>query len=167
MSISSSNLYKFGKSHEQLKEDKAVQLFFRKMLQAAKSMKKTYNKEDIRELRQVERYDDSLAGSNFDPTAELGRLINRMDEQHRVLGKIKAERAYEPSLERQERLVERALKAQEEYVMDFISKHSLNPTKVKELMRHHRHSHSVSIPTGERKKQREKALDEHEQRTMD
>ena len=118
------------------------------MLQAAKSMKKTYNKEDIRELRQIERYDDSLAGSNIDPTAELGRLINRMDEQHHVLGKIKAERAYDPSLERQERLVERALKAQEEYVMDFINKHSLNPFKVKELMRHHRHSHSVSIPTG-------------------
>ena len=72
MSLSSSNMYKVGKTREQLKEDKAVQLFFRKMLQAAKSMKKTYKKEDLRDLREIERYDDTIASAGGNPITELG-----------------------------------------------------------------------------------------------
>ena len=167
MSISSSNMYKIGKTREQLEEDKAVQLHFRKMLQAAKNMKKTYKKEDLRELREIERYDDSIASSGVDPISELGRLINRMDEQHRALSKIKAAKVYDATLDKQERVAERALKAEEDYVMEFIGKHSLNPAKVKELMKRHRHSQSVSVPTGPQRRLKEKDLITEESRTMD
>ena len=72
MSLSSSNMYKVGKTREQLKEDKAVQLYFRKMLQAAKQMKKKYEKKDLRDLREIERYDDTIASAGVNPIAELG-----------------------------------------------------------------------------------------------
>ena len=45
MSISSSSLYKVGKTQDQLKEDKAVQMFFRKLVENAKLAKKPKNDE--------------------------------------------------------------------------------------------------------------------------
>ena len=45
MSINSNSLYKVGKTQDQLKEDKAVQMFFRKLVENAKLVKKPKNDE--------------------------------------------------------------------------------------------------------------------------
>ena len=63
-----------------------------------------------------------MEGSDIDPTALLDKMIYKMDEHHKVLSKIKSAKRYDQSLERQERIVEKTLKSQEEYIKDFIGK---------------------------------------------
>ena len=145
MSISSSSLYRVGKTQDQLKEDKAVQMFFRKLVENAKLAKKPKN-DEIRQLREIQRYDQGGFGhSDDDPTDQLDFMINKMDEQHKVLSKIKSAKRFDQSLERQERIVEKTLKTQEEYIKDFINKNPMKAQKVREIFR--RHDKSSSMPT--------------------
>ena len=73
MSVSAANLYKVGKSPDQLMEDKAVRVFFRKQLQAQKEAKKKYNHESNPE--------DRL--ENLSPTLPLHKAIDKMEMENR------------------------------------------------------------------------------------
>ena len=111
-------------------------MFFRKLVQKAKNVKKP-NRDELRQLREVFRFDESAAYTDNDPTSQLDVMINKMDEQHKKLGKIRAAKRFDVSLERSERIVEKTLQSQEGYIKDFISKNPLKASKVREIFRRH------------------------------
>ena len=75
MSVSAANLYKVGKSPDQLMEDKAVQIFFRKQLQATKESKKKYNNESS--------FDDRLDNQKSTPTLNLHKAIDKLEMENK------------------------------------------------------------------------------------
>ena len=79
-------------------------------------MKKTYDKNDIREIRDINRFEEKFENQSFDPTAQLQMLINKMDYQHQVLNKVKFAKKFDDSLVREERIAEKTLKAQENQI---------------------------------------------------
>ena len=135
MNVSASNLYTVGKSPDQLKEDKAVQVFFRKKLQATKAMKGTYDKDDIREIRELNKFEEKYENRAVAPALRLDKLVSRMDEEHQHPAKARYAKGAEPSFNRQARMAERSVTLRDEQVTAFISRHSLKAADVREKMK--------------------------------
>ena len=135
ISISSNNIYKLNKDIDQIREDKAVQIYFQKQAQTAKEMKRLLDKEREMNKFMAKRKEEEIRSKNQDPEEHMHEIIYMIADEQAVVQEAKDLNEAKDFIRRKQVKAEKVIKVYERDLATIIKTFNLSNAKVRNVFK--------------------------------